>query len=272
MSIENADDFPVPPECREMIRAGALVSISTSGGKDSQAMTVLLSRIVPRDRLVAVHAPLGEVEWPGTIEHIRATLPPGMLLILAPVASGKTLLDSIEERGRFPSPNVRWCTSSLKRGPIERELRRYLKANPRFGGRVVSAMGMRAEESPARARKPPWRLSERNSRAGRTWFDWLPIFDLTEREVFRVIHDAGQSPHPAYAMGMSRLSCVFCIMASRADLRTAARLQPALYAHYADLERRIGHTLSPSGVPLPELTGISPATAGHDDPTGLNRA
>ena len=173
-------DIRLPRECREMIRAGALVSISTSGGKDSQAMTVLLSRIVPRDRLVAVHAPLGEVEWPNTVEFIRATLPPGMPLILAPVASGKSLLDSIEERGRFPSPKVRWCTSSLKRGPIERELRRYLKANPRFGGRIVSAMGMRAGESPARARKSPWRLSERNSRAGRTWFDWLPIFDLTE--------------------------------------------------------------------------------------------
>ncbi len=147
-----------------------------------------------------------------------------MPLILAPVASGKSLLDSIEQRGRFPSPKVRWCTSSLKRGPIERKLRRYLKANPRFGGRIVSAMGMRAEESPARARKSPWQLNERNSRAGRIWFDWLPILDLTEREVFRVIRDAGQSPHPAYAMGTSRFSCVFCIMASRADLRTAAEI------------------------------------------------
>ncbi len=239
-----------------MIRDGALVSINHSGGKDSQAMTVLLSRIVPRDRLVAVHAPLGEVEWPGTVEFIRATLPLGMPLILAPVASGKTLLDRVEERGKWPDPARRRCTSDYKTGPIERELRRYLKANPRFRGRIVNAMGMRAGESPSRARKPPWRMNERNSRAGRTWFDWLPIFDLTEAEVFRVIRDAGQSPHPAYAMGMSRLSCVFCIMASRADLRTAAQLQPALYRTYASLERRIGHTLSPSGVPLPELTGI----------------
>ena len=117
-------------------------------------------------------------------------------------------------------------------------------------------MGMRAQESAARARRSPWRLNERNSRAGRTWFDWLPIFDLTEGQVFGVIRDAGQSPHPAYGMGMSRLSCVFCIMASHADLRIAARLQPALYARYVDLEERIGHTLSPSGRPLPELTGI----------------
>ncbi|MCY4406192.1 MAG: hypothetical protein OXC15_07475 [Rhodospirillaceae bacterium] len=89
-------DIRLPSECRETIRAGALVAISTSGGKDSQAMTILLSRIVPRAQLVAVHAPLGEVEWPGTIEHIRATLPPAVPLILAPVASGKTLLDRVE--------------------------------------------------------------------------------------------------------------------------------------------------------------------------------
>ena len=249
-------DIRLPSECRETIRAGALVAISTSGGKDSQAMTILLSRIVPRDRIIAVHAPLGEVEWPGTVEHIRATLPPGVPLILAPVASGKTLLDRVEERGKWPDPARRWCTSDYKTGPIERELRHFLKANPRFGGRIVSAMGMRAEESSARAQKPPWRLNERNSRAGRRWFDWLPIFDFTETQVFDVIGNAGQSPHPAYAMGMSRLSCVFCIMASRADLRMAAQLQPALYARYSDLERRIGHTLSPSGRPLPELTGI----------------
>ena len=55
-------DIRVPPQCREMIRAGSLVSINTSGGKDSQAMTILLSRIVPRDRLVTVHAPLGQLD------------------------------------------------------------------------------------------------------------------------------------------------------------------------------------------------------------------
>ena len=263
----NHPDIRVPPECREMIRAGALVAVNTSGGKDSQSMTILLSRIVPPDQLVAVHAALVDVEWPGTVDFIRATLPFGMPLILAPVASGKTLLDSIEERGRFPSPKVRWCTSSLKRGPIERELRRYLKANPRFGGRLVNAMGMRAEESPARARKPPWRRNDRMSVAGREVFDWLPVFELSTDDVFRIIRDAGQSPHPAYGMGMSRLSCVFCIMASRADLRTAARQQPALYARYVHLEERIGHALSPSGRSLPEVTGIPvPSDDFHDTP------
>ena len=249
-------DISVPPEALNFIERGALVAVSHSGGKDSQCMTILLSRIVPREQLLFVHAPLGEVEWPGTIRLIQDTIPPGVPLILAPVSSGKTLLDRIEERGRFPSSSVRWCTSDFKRSPIERELRRHLKSHPRFGGLVVSAMGMRASESPARSKLAAWRRSARNSKAGREWFDWLPIHALETADVFRVIREAGQSPHWAYAAGMSRLSCSFCILASRADLRRAAELRPSLYREYVHLERRIGHTLSPTRLPLPSVTGI----------------
>ena len=167
-------------------------------------MTILLSRIVPRDQLVVVHAPLGEVDWPRTVAHIELTIPAGVPFILAPVASGKTLLDRIEERGMFPSNSARWCTSDAKRSPIERELRRYLKAHPRFGGLIVSAMGMRAAESPARSKLAPWKRNSRNSKAGREWFDWLPIHALETPDVFRIIREAGQSPHWAYAAGMSR--------------------------------------------------------------------
>ena len=67
-------DIAVPPERRQSIARGALLAINHSGGKDSQAMTILISRIVPRDQLVAVHAPLGEIEWQGTIRHIQQTL------------------------------------------------------------------------------------------------------------------------------------------------------------------------------------------------------
>ena len=268
MSVKLAD-IPVPPECREAVRAGALVAINTSGGKDSQTMTILLSRIVPHAQLVAVHAPLGEVEWPGTVEHIEATQPAGVPLIFAPVASGKSLLDRVVERGKFPGIRQRWCTAEHKRGPIERELRRYLKAHPRFGGRLVNCLGIRRDESAARARRVPWRRNERMSVAGREVFDWLPIFDLSTDDVFRVIRNAGQSPHWIYRH-LSRCSCSFCIFSSPSDLRTAAELRPGLYRRYAKTERRIGHTLSPTGRPLPELTGIAPARR-PEDPADPNR-
>ena len=72
-------------------------------------------------------------------------------------------------------------------------------AHPRFAGRLINAMGMRASESPARSKLANWRHSARNSKAGRVWFDWLPIHGLETPEVFRVIRDAGQAPHWAYA-------------------------------------------------------------------------
>ena len=263
-------DIPVPPRCREMIRTGALVAISTSGGKDSQAMTILLSRIVPHGQIVAVHAPLGEVEWPDTIGHLEATLPKGVPLIFAPVASGKTLLQRVEERGLWPSNSARWCTSDFKTGPIQRELRRYLRAHPRFGGRLVNAMGMRAEESPARAQKTPWRRNNRMSVAGREAFDWLPVFDLSTEG--RIPCHPRRRPDAALGLRRRHVEAELHLLhpGVRADLRRAAELRPDLYRRYAEIERRIGHTLSPSRVPLPELTGISPSDSGDGaDAMGL---
>ena len=248
-------NLPIPSQCRHMIRRGALVALNVSGGKDSQAMCLLVARVVPADQLVAVHAPLGEMEWNGTLRHIENTIPPGVPLILAPVASGKSLLQRVEERGMWPSSKARWCTSDFKAGPIQRELRRFLKANPRFGGRLVNAMGLRRDESRDRAKRIPWRRNERMSVAGREVYDWLPVFDLTSEDVFRVIGEAGQSPHWVYEY-VTRCSCSFCIFGSRSDLRRAAELRPDLYAEYVDLERRIGHTLSPTRVALPQLTGV----------------
>ena len=249
-------DIAITSACRQMIRQGALIAVNASGGKDSQAMTILLCRIVPRHQLVIVHAPLDEAEWPGTINHIHDTSPPEIPLILAITASGKTLLQRVAERGLWPGVRQRYCTGDLKRTPIQRELRRYLKANPRFEGRLVNAMGIRRDESRDRAKRSPWQYNKRMSLAGHSVYDWLPLFELGTADVFGIIAAAGQSPHPIYAEGLSRCSCSFCIFGSRADLRRAAELRPALYQRYATLEAEIGHTLSPSLIPLPELTGV----------------
>ena len=81
----------------------------------------------------------------------------------------------------------------------------------------------------------PWRRNERSSVAGRRVYDWLPVFDLTTENVFRVIREAGQTPHWVYAY-VSRCSCSFYMFGSRSDLRRAAELRPDLYRRYAALE------------------------------------
>lgn len=233
---------------------GALFVLSHSAGKDSQAMAIVVRRLVPDSQILVVHAHLGDVEWEGVIPHIEATCT-GLPLVLAHAAS--TFWDMVDRRGMFPSPSNRQCTSDLKRGPIEREVRRYLAAHPEFGGLVVMCMGMRAQESTGRAKLETFKLSVKNSKAGREWYDWLPIHDLTQRDVFAVIADAGQEPHWAYQAGMTRLSCCFCIMASTADLTTAAKLNPELYSRYVAKEVELGFTLSMSGKYLTEITGVT---------------
>ena len=47
-------------------------------------MTILHACIVPHEQLLVVHAPLGEMEWGDTVEHIEKTIPPGVPLIFAP--------------------------------------------------------------------------------------------------------------------------------------------------------------------------------------------
>jgi len=226
--------------------------VNHSGGKDSQAMFDYVSSIVPAAQIVVVHAELPDVEWEGVIPHIKATIGDAPLHLCR---SRRTLLQMIEERGMFPSPSQRQCTSDLKRGPIEKTIRH-------LGYKlIVNCMGMRAEESSSRSKLEPFKLSERNSKAGREWHEWLPIHDWTVEQVFARIKQAGQQAHWAYAAGMSRLSCCFCIMSNKADLTTAARLNPALYAKYVALERSTGQVmLMPSKkhgrLTLEQVTGI----------------
>lgn len=193
-------DVEVPLKVFQLIKDGALFVINHSAGKDSQAMAIVLREIVPAKQLLVIHADLGKVEWPGNREHIENTI--GSLPFLTCRNENKTLLEMVDKRGMFPSPQHRQCTSDLKRAPIQRTIRRHLKANPQFDGKVVNCMGMRAQESPARAKRQPFTFSKSNSKAGREWWDWLPIHDWLVERVFSTISQAGQEPHWAYAAGM----------------------------------------------------------------------
>lgn len=246
-------------EIIDLIRRGALFVINDSGGKDSQAMKVLLKQLVPHHQLLIVHAHLPEVEWEGSLEHIERYAD-GIPVIVA--QAPKTFIEMVDHRQMFPSPKNRQCTSDLKRNPIERELRRYLKAHPEFGGLLVNCMGLRAAESVGRSKLVAFKRSEKNSKAGREWYDWLPIHDYTDAQVFASIRAAGEEPFWTYARGMKRKSCCFCIFATDADHTLAAQLVPHTYALVCGREKRHGFSLSMSGRMLPEITGIQPQEHG----------
>lgn len=243
----------------DLIQRRALFVVNHSGGKDSQAMMIRLLGMVPASQIIVVHAALGEIEWEGALEHAQRQAEAASVPFIVARAV-KTFFEMVEHRFKvrpgpnspcWPSASNRQCTSDLKRGPIQREVRRYAKAHG--FSLIVSCMGIRAQESPGRAKQVAFRKNDDQSVAGREWYEWLPIHPWTRDEVFAAIRGAGQVPHWAYAAGNERLSCVFCIMGSARDLANGAKHRPDLLAKYVEIERRTGYTMHMSRRSLLEL-------------------
>lgn len=272
----NTIDNSLPPHIAELVEAGALFVINHSGGKDSQAMYGWLARQLPADQVVVVHADLAEVEWAGVQDHIRSQID-GRELHVVKAYQERSFFDMVELRHQklqaeardvapWPSAAQRQCTSDLKRDPIAKFIRRHSKA----AGRplVVNCLGLRAEESSDRAERAAFSTTTRLCTRSRTVVEWLPIQAWTLAEVWQAIADSGQVRHWAYDKGMSRLSCAFCILASKSDLTIAAQENPALYAKYVALEKRTGYTMR-AGASLEQITGIEAEVDETDRPAAV---
>lgn len=222
--------------------------VNTSGGKDSQAMLDYVVELATaagvRHRLVAVHADLGRMEWEGTRELAEVQVRHYGLRFEVVKREQGDLLTQIGERGMFPDAARRYCTSDQKRGPVLK-LTTKLVAEKRQDVsrriRVLNMMGLRAQESKSRALRSPCSLNERSTNTRREVWEWLPIHDWTEDQVWARIRQSGVRHHPAYDLGMPRLSCCFCILSSKSALVLAAQHNPELAAEYVAVEARIGH-------------------------------
>lgn len=239
-----------------------LILVNSSAGKDSQAMLTHVVELadaqgINRSRIVVVHADLGRVEWQGTRDLAEAQATHYGLRFEV-VARTEDLLDQVITRHNtlrakgdtttpaWPSSTARYCTSDQKTSQVTKLMTREVAAwRERTGEtrpmRILNCLGIRAAESPARAKKSPLhRDSASNGKRDVT--RWLPIFDWTELDVWQTIARSGVPYHPAYAAGMPRLSCCFCVLAGRRELVLAARLNPCLAREYVAVEQQVGHT------------------------------
>lgn len=249
----------------EFLKNYQIILVSTSGGKDSQAMlSALHSACVAlgiQDRMIAVHADLGSVEWEGT--HALAREQASRLGVRFEIVSrlgkiaekggkvyrqGETfgdLLDYVGRRGAWPDNKNRFCTSDFKRAPIRsfttRIAREYRDQHPDHVGpvRVLDCQGLRAGESKSRAEKASF-VNQRTSR-NLVVDTYLPIKSWTEEQVWEEIKESGLPHHRAYDLGMTRLSCVFCVFAPKKALRIAGYENPDLLDRYVAVEEATGH-------------------------------
>lgn len=240
-------------ETRKLLTAGAPVAVGVSGGKDSCAAALAtfehLDAVGHAGQRVLIHADLGRVEWSDslpTCERLAARL--GVELIVVRRAAGdmmdrwlKRWSNNVERYAElscvkvilpWSTPAMRFCTSELKSAPMAAAL---VKRFP--GARIVSACGVRREESSSRAKaetsKENTRLASRKHKT--SGIDWNPIAAWSEADVFAYCAARGFEMHEGYTKyGMSRISCMFCIMA-RVDDLTAASTNPEHAATYREM-------------------------------------
>ena len=226
-----------------------VILVNSSAGKDSQAMLDELVRLADaagvRDRMVVVHCDLGRVEWQGTRELAEEQAAHYGLRFEVVSRPQGDLLAQIEARGMFPSSTARYCTSDQKTGQVKVLMTRLVNELALDRPvRILNCLGIRAQESPARAKKVALGPDKAaTTKTTRHVTRWLPIFDWTEEQVWARIHETGVRYHWAYDAGMPRLSCCFCVLASRSSLVRAAQLNPELAREYRAVEVRIGHTI-----------------------------
>lgn len=268
---------------------GAALAVSVSSGKDSQAMLNAVSRARKqhfwKGDYFAIHADLGRAEHRETEDHVaKICTDADTNVAIVRRKDGADLVDYMKRRmdkldGQdkpfWPSSAARYCTSDMKRGPIDNYLRKW-------EGLIISAEGIRAQESDARSKKPVVKVRTQISSVvyknmtpeqalrhyartgqGRLALTWNAILDWKIEEVWEAcgtsVEDLqrrqslynmgleeqaldGWPAHPAYVYGNERLSCVFCVLGSMNDLRVGARHYPELLREYAQMEEESGFT------------------------------
>lgn len=217
------------------------IAAGSSGGKDSDCLVILLDRFLNAidyqgDRIV-IHADLGSIEHVESIEQVRrlASFVNWKLVVVKREKGG--LLERYEQRWRdnclryatlrcvtlispWPQANAPFCRSEVKVAPITQALPKLFP-----GQTILNAVGIRAEESASRAKKPIAKPNKKLKRAdGTNGRDWFPLLNTTIETVWLTHRKAGFPRHIQYDRGNERISCAYCFLASLNDWQKGAEV------------------------------------------------
>lgn len=255
----HSETYPVAvtTETLGLLANDPVVAIGVSGGKDSSAVAIrtvqFLKEIGHRGPVVLIHSDLGRVEWRDSLPSCQRLADKlGLELIVVRRKAGD-MLDKWRQRwcgnvGRYAllecvqlilpwsTPKMRFCTSELKVQVICQELVK------RFPGQVIlSVSGIRREESTKRAVAPVLRSQPLlfRTRSKTIGYDWHVILDWRLSQVLGFLQKEGVLLHEAYTKyHTSRVSCCFCILASKGDLVASSTCEhnQAVYCDLVELE------------------------------------
>ena len=233
-------------ELKEKIGDRVLV-VSVSGGKDSTATCLHLQELGLPYR--AIFFDTGW-EHASTYDYVNEYLPTkiGPIERLARKQEMRTpelealarryeerigfyspMVRLIIDKGAFPARMRRWCTLELKVGPAMD----YLKG---MDSEPINVVGIRAEESMARAKMPEWEWSDKMDCEV-----WRPLIRWTFQDVIEIHQRHNVSPNPLYLGDnpSERVGCYPCVHARKSELKGLAARSPERIDLLRDLEQDI---------------------------------
>lgn len=182
------------------------ILVSFSGGKDSQVLLDLVSRVVPSSDFITIYSDTG-YELPSSIElyeevqRYYKSKYPDIKFELA--KNHKEVLQYWDEMGS-PSNIHRWCCGVMKTAPL------YLKLKEIVGkGRqphVLSFIGTRADESLRRSTYSKIAKDAKHTNV----VNVSPILEWSTTEVWLYILLYNLPFNKAYRKGLGRVGCVSC--------------------------------------------------------------
>lgn len=145
--------------------------------------------------------------------------------------TGNPFLDLCKWKGRFPSTKTRFCTGELKVYPFQEQL---LMPLMRDENEVVMWTGVRADESPARAKLPMEEYIDPG------YLMYRPILHWTAEDCFAYTKKHGIKNNPLYSLGMGRVGCMPCVMSRKAEIREISNRFPEVIDRLEGWEEETG--------------------------------
>ncbi len=196
----------------------ATIIVSFSGGKDSTAMLLYLTKELGLKNVKCVFA---DTMWEHQLTYDYVKFINDTVWPIITVRPDLGFVDLAIKKHRFPSTKARFCTTELKLKPMRKWMLQAL-ASGEIAEPLVVCAGVRKQESPARASLDEFEAGDSFNHLPM----WRPILEWTHDEVFACHKRHGIEPNPLYKLGMGRVGCMPCIMANMTELGEIARRLP----------------------------------------------
>lgn len=231
--------FEEPPEIT-LADDYTSVIVSYSTGIDSAGVLYWALKNFPKEKIILMYLDTGLEHdenltiMPNVAQHV------GIKHII--LRHPKGFMGILEERKKFPSSVMRWCTSYLKTGVSDA----WIRANRHIlGEKVLFLTGERRDESPRRAKMKELELHRttlKTERKGKFTCHWhRPMLDYEKGQMFEWSKELGIPPHPCYEY-LSRCSCYACVLMPDKHAMENMKRHPEMFRKLIQAEMKHGHS------------------------------